>query len=109
PESVEPEATPLMPVHQPQDEVELIGELESTRSLTLRGVLKPHADKKTRRCSTSSIKGTRTPCPLASNRRGKMSSPAVAAAGLRDTGRLESKEKGGRGEKWSKKRGVSSG
>ncbi|CAM9714390.1 unnamed protein product, partial [Ectocarpus sp. 8 AP-2014] len=54
PESVEPEATPLIPVHQPQDEVELIGDLEGTRSLTLRGVRKTHADKKTRRCSTSS-------------------------------------------------------
>ncbi|CAM9628013.1 unnamed protein product, partial [Ectocarpus sp. 13 AM-2016] len=109
PESVEPEATPLMPVHQPQDELELIGDLEGTRSLTLRGVRQAHADKNTRHCSTSSVTGTRTPCPLASNRRGKMSSPAVAAAGRRDTGRLESKEKGGRGEKWSKKRGVSSG
>ncbi|CAM9255225.1 unnamed protein product [Ectocarpus sp. 6 AP-2014] len=109
PESVEPAATPLIPVHQPQDELELIGDLEGTRSLTLRGVPKTHADKKTRRCSTSSATGTRTPCPLASNRRGKLSPPAAAAAGLRDTGRLESKEKGGRGEKWSKKRGVSSG
>ncbi|CAM9134053.1 unnamed protein product [Ectocarpus sp. 12 AP-2014] len=107
PESVEPKAT--MPVHQPQDELELIGDLEGTRSLTLRGVRKTRADKKTRRWSKSSATGTRTPCPLASNRRGKMSSPAAAAAGLRDTGRLESKLKGGGGEKWSKKRGVSSG
>lgn len=110
PESVEPEATPLIPVHQPQDEPELTGDLEGTQSLTLGGVRKAHADKKTRRCSTSSATGTRKPRPLASNRRGKMSFPAAAAAGPRDTGRPESKEGGGGGGgKRRKKRGVSNG